>query len=132
MLDSMFWLTGQRPISVSAVGNRIATAGTPFRYKDFVAATYLFPSGLVGRITANFGCVHRHQHRLRVFGTRATFLYDDQGPRSPRARPGGGGKPLDLSPLPASKGDLIPGFVDRILAGQDEAGEPRAPVTNST
>jgi predicted dehydrogenase len=124
MLDLMLWLTGQRPTSVSAVGNRIATAGSSFRYKDFVAATYLFPSGLVGRITANFGCVHRHQHTLRVFGTRATFLYDDQGARLHRTRdPAEPAWPLEQSPLPASKGDLIPGFVDRILAGQDGGGE---------
>src|SRR5437879_8574199 len=81
LVDLMLWLTGQRPRSVTAVGNRICTEGTAFHYHDYVSATFTFASGLVGRITANFGCVHRHQHVLRVFGTKGTFIYDDMGPR---------------------------------------------------
>jgi hypothetical protein len=72
----------------------------------------------VGRVTANFGCVHRHHHVLRVYGTKATFLYDDAGARlhrsrDPEARP----EAVAAPPLPASKGDLIPGFLGRILEG---------------
>src|SRR6185503_7475057 len=81
LVDLMLWLTGQQPTTVSAVGNRIATANSRFAYDDFVTATYAFPSGLVGRITANFGCVHRHQHVVRVFGTKGTFIHDDAGAR---------------------------------------------------
>lgn len=79
LVDLMMWLTGQRPVTATAVANRFCTAGTAFRYHDFAAATFTFPSGLIGRITANFGCVHRHQHVLRVFGTKATFICDDAG-----------------------------------------------------
>ena len=92
--------------------------GTRFRYPDFVAATYQFASGLVGRITANFGCVHRHHHVVRVFGTRATFIYDDRGARLHTSRdPGSPATPIDQSPLAASKGDLLPEFVTRLLSG---------------
>jgi len=120
MVDLMLRLTGEKPKRVSAVGNRICTTGSDFRYEDFVAATYWFESGLIGRITANFGCVHRHQHVVRVYGTNGTFLYDDQGPRlhtdrDPQSPP----VPVDLSPFPATKGDLIPGFLASIV---DEAG----------
>jgi predicted dehydrogenase len=117
LIDLMMWLVSERPISVSAVGNAIVTRGTAFRYDDFAAATYLFASGMIGRITANFGCVHRHQHVLRVFGTKKTFVVDDQGPRVWEARDDGG-RPnkLDLAPLPTSKGDLIPSFVEAILS----------------
>lgn len=116
LIDLMLWITGQKPASVAAIGNRICTNGTSFQYKDFVAATYVFASGLVGRITSNFGCVHRHQHAVRVFGTRKTFIYDDQGPRVHDTRdPLVSAQKLDLSPLPMSKGDLIPGFVHGIL-----------------
>lgn len=120
LLDLMLWLTGERPITVSAVGNRICTAGTAFRYHDFVAATFQFPSGLVGRVTANFGCVHRHQHVVRLFGTQGTFLYDDQGPRGHFSRdPQVAPQKLPLATLPANKGDLIKDFVDHILEGRD-------------
>ncbi len=122
MVDLMMWATGQRPDAVSAVGNRVATRGSAFRYDDFAAATFTFPSGMIGRITANFGCVHRHQHVVRVFGTKKTFLYDDQGPRVWRARGDASenhAEKLNLSPLPATKGDLIPSFIRSLQAGSD-------------
>ncbi len=118
LVDLMLWLTGERPCTASAAGNRLSTEGTAFRYPDFVAATYTFPSGLVGRVTANFGCVHRHQHVVRVFGTEGTFLYDDRGPRlhssrSPESPP----TEVGLAPLPPTKGVLIGDFVRRIDQG---------------
>jgi len=120
LVDLMLWLTAQRPGSVTAVGNRLSTLGTRFRYDDFVAATFQFPSGLIGRITANFGCVHRHQHTVRVFGTKATFLCDDRGARVHTARaPAVSATELDLPLLPASKGVLVPAFIDRILNKAD-------------
>lgn len=123
LVDLMMWLTGQRPHRVTAVGNRIATAATPFRYRDFQAATFEFASGLIGRITANFGCVHRHQHVLRVFGTRGTFIYDDRGARLHRSRdPETPADSLPAAPLAANKGALLPDFVRTVRSGQrDEA-----------
>jgi predicted dehydrogenase len=126
LVDLMLSLAGELPETVWATGNRIATAGTAFRYDDYVAATFRFPSGLVGRMTANFGCVHRHHHVLRVFGTRGTFLYDDMGARLHASRdPEVASTPISLSPLPETKGDLIPDFVDRLRAetGHDAAME---------
>lgn len=122
VVDLMIWLTGQTPALVTATGNRICTASTAFRYEDYVAATYRFPSGLVGRITANFGCVHRHQHVVRVFGTRATFIHDDQGARlHPTRDPDSRPRCIALAGRPALKGALIPPFVDAVLAGGDAA-----------
>jgi predicted dehydrogenase len=119
MLDLLMWLTGERPATVDAVGNKIASRGSRFTGPDFVAATYRFASGLVGRITANFGCVHRHQHVLRVYGTRATFLYDDAGARLHRSRdPEARVETLAAAALPASKGELIPELLTRIVHGE--------------
>lgn len=122
MIDLMLWLTGERPLSVHAVGNRICTRGTEFRYDDFTAATMTFASGMVGRITANFGCVHRHQHVVRIFGTRKTFVLDDAGPRIMTARdplepgvPVAPVRPVDCAIKPAHKGVLIPDFVEGIV-----------------
>jgi len=120
LLDLFLWVTGQRPAVVTALGNHICTRGTAFRYDDYVAATMQCPSGLVARVTANFGCVHRHFHAVRLFGTEATFLHDDPGPRFYRTRePATAATPLLLSSLPASKGDLIGPFVKAILKEQD-------------
>ena len=126
LVDLMMWLLGERPARVSAVGNRIVTRDTAFRYPDFVAATYELPSGIVGRITANFGCVHKHQHVLRVFGTKATFIHDDAGARVHVLRdPGGPPRRLDHAPVAANKGDLVPGFVEAILDRVDPAPTAR-------
>ena len=116
LIDLLLWITTQRPQSVTAAGNRTCSRGSDFRYDDFCAATMRFQSGLVARITANYGCVHRHQHVMRVFGARRTFLYDDMGARVHDTRdPGSAAKSIDHAPLPEGKGDLIPGFIASIL-----------------
>jgi len=127
MIDLMLWTTGQRPETVSAVGNRICSGDSGFQYNDFCSSTLTFPGGMVGRITANYGCVHRHQHVMRVFGTEGTFIYDDAGARlhesrDPLTRPAS----IDASPLPAGKGDLIPGFVASVLSGSDFSFETQS------
>jgi predicted dehydrogenase len=124
LVDLMCWITGQRPSSVYSAGNRIATTGTKFRYQDFVASTFRCGEGMTAVISANFASVHRHQHVVRVFGTKGTFLYDDMGARIYRERdPGGPPEILTESALPSSKGDLIPDFLEGI--GAPERGQAR-------
>ena len=86
LVDLMSWLTWEKPQSVYATSNHICTEGTSFRYQDYVTATLECPSGLVARITANFGCVHPHQHVVRVYGTEATFTHDYAGSTMHRTR----------------------------------------------
>ncbi|MBI5726155.1 MAG: Gfo/Idh/MocA family oxidoreductase [Planctomycetes bacterium] len=125
IIDLMLWLTGLRPASVFAAGNRICSGGTAFAYDDFSAATFMSAGGPVARITANFGCVHEHQHVVRIYGTKGTFLYDDAGPRIHDGRDGEDKiTRLDLAPLPASKGDLIPVFVRSIQHGGGDDPNP--------
>lgn len=120
LVDLLLWLTGERPVSVFAAGNRVCTQQTEFRFPDYVTATLRFASGLIARIAANFGCVHRHQHVVRMFGTQATFLYDDAGPRLHLTRdPAAAAAPVALAPLPTSKGALIPSFVAAILSDEN-------------
>jgi predicted dehydrogenase len=122
LVDLIMWLLDERPRRVGAVGNRIATRETAFRYPDFVAATYELPSGIIARVTANFACVHKHQHVLRVFGTKATFIHDDAGARLHVLRdPGGPPRVIDHAPVAANKGDLIPAFIEAVLGGADPA-----------
>lgn len=126
MVDLMLGLARARPLSVAASSSRIAAAGTAFRYDDFHAAEWRFPSGLVGRVTANFGCVHRHQHVLRVFGTKATFLYDDMGARMHVSRdPAAVPRRLDLAHKTADKGALLPDLITAIVSGADPAPAAR-------
>ncbi|MFT3694657.1 MAG: Gfo/Idh/MocA family oxidoreductase [Kofleriaceae bacterium] len=122
LIDLMMWLLDDKPARVSTVGNRIVTRESKFRYPDFVAATYEMPSGIIGRITANFGSVHKHQHVVRVFGSKATFIHDDMGARLYAQRdPGGPPQMIDHAPVAATKGDLIPDFLDAVIAKRDPA-----------
>ena len=120
MIDLMLWLTQQRPTTVFTAGNQLCSEGTKFRYADFATSILQFDSGMISRITANFGCVHRHQHVIRIYGTKATFFYDDAGPRLHKSRdPDGRAHSVDLAPLPETKGDLIPEFVSAIVNERD-------------
>ncbi len=128
LLDVAFMLTQERPNQVMAMGNRIVTAESDFRYDDFTTAMFRFPSSMILRLTANFGCVHKHQHILRVFGTQATFLLDDTGARLHATRDSitSGLKegaspalPIDLPYKPPHKGELIKPFVELIVSGAD-------------
>lgn len=122
LIDLMLMLTGEKPKLVTAVGNRICTRGTAFRYDDFAAATFEFDSGLIGRISAHFGCIHRHQHVVRVFGTKGTFIYDDRGARLHQTcQPDEPAKTLSYPTLPAHKGVLIPAFVESILKEENSS-----------
>lgn len=116
LIDLLLWISRQRPRSVVAAGNRICSRESGFRYDDFCAATLRFDSGMVARVTANYGCVHRHHHVMRVFGTRRTLIYDDAGARMHYTRePSFTAVPIAHAPLPAAKGDLIPGFIAAVL-----------------
>ena len=132
MLDLMLYVTGQYPVQVSSVGNQIVTKGTDFRHDDYAASTFQFESGMIARLSSNFGCVHPHQHVLKVFGTKATFILDDMGARlqvhhdplnyddyqnvpdkqkeSPKA------ESISLAAKPISKAELIDDLVDAINA----------------
>lgn len=127
MVDLLLWLTGEKPTVVSAAGNDVCTEGMGLEFNDFVAATLQFSSPLIARVVANFGCIHRHQHVVRLYGTEATLLYDDCGPRLHESRdPAANPKRLPHDPLPVDKGVLIPDFVAAVLADKDDRAETQS------
>ena len=66
LVDLMLWMTGERPVSVFAAGNRLCTQQTALRFSDYVTATLQFESGLIGAfppilvvyiaISMSYGC----------------------------------------------------------------------------
>lgn len=120
MLDLLFWIFGERPVAVTAFGNSIATRGTAFRFKDCVTALLKFPSGLIAKVTANFGCVLPHHHNLTVYGTAATFVHDQLGARLYTSRdPATSARPVEDAYIGPAKGDMLPSFVSAILDGRE-------------
>tara|TARA_B100001093_G_scaffold52260_1_gene44331 strand:+ start:18317 stop:19330 length:1014 start_codon:yes stop_codon:yes gene_type:complete len=115
MIDLMCWLTDQRPLSLSTLGNNICTRHSNINISDFMSTTFKFESGMVGRINANLGCVHRHQHVLRIFGTKATFIFDDKGPRIHfSSSPSHEATEVELESLPSGKSDIVPIFLNAV------------------
>jgi predicted dehydrogenase len=118
MIDLLLWLTGEKPVRVAAIGSRLATRGTAFKHPDMVAALLEFPSGMTGKVSANFACVLPHGHAVALYGTEATFLQNALGAAVFRSRdPSVPLQPVGEPATSAGKGDLIPSFVRAILDG---------------
>lgn len=122
VVDLLLWLTGKRVVEVAAFGNGICTRGTDFPGPDMVLAILRFEDQSVAKVTANFGCVFPHFHRLLVYGTQGTFengmdharLWRSRDRDTPPER-------LDTAYPGAPKGELIPSFVESILRGTPAA-----------
>ena len=71
---------------------------------------------MIAKVSANFGCVYPHFHRLVVYGTEATFENGMDAGRLWRSRDPARVPEMLFDAYPsAAKGDLIPSFVDAIL-----------------
>ena len=126
IIDLMVYLTDQNPHHVTSFANKVVTQGTSFAYNDNMTSIFQFESGMMAKINANFGCVHPHQHFLRIYGTKGTFILDDQGPRVFWNRGDSEiAERLKLDPLPVSKGVLLPVFIDEINKSAGEANFQR-------
>jgi len=126
LVDLILWFANDRPTTAISSGNQIVTRDSRFRSNDFVSTTLEFDSGVVARITANYGGVHPHQHVVRVFGTKATFLIDDCGARLHRTRdPAGEVEWLEAEPHAAHKGLMVPEFVEAVLEGGHAQDNPQ-------
>lgn len=116
MIDLLLWLCGRRVAEVHAFGNKICSVGYRFNTPDFVVSTLRFDDDMLAKVTANFGCVYPHFHKLSVYGTEATFENSRQGAKLYRSRDH---QDLDVRTIDTAypgiaKGDLIPGFVEAI------------------
>lgn len=118
LIDLLLWLTGDHICEVFAYGNGISTKGSQYGGDDIVVSVLKFTSGIVAKISANFASVVPHHHRVCVFGTKGTFSQSHVGAAYHWSR--------DLAAMPenlddpypgASKGDMLPAFVQSILQG---------------
>lgn len=113
MIDLILWFLNKKVIQVFAYGNKIITSKSRFRYNDFATSLLKFENGVIAKITANFGCVTPHFHRLSVYGSLGTFFQSFSGgavyieSRDPMKS-----AIADLESYPSAlKGDLIKNFV---------------------
>jgi predicted dehydrogenase len=116
IIDLLLWLTGDEVIEVAAYGNQIPSKGSQFKYNDMVVCILKFKSGIIGKMSVNFGCIHPHYHALSVFGTKGTFQNGPDKALLYKQREAPAQKVSEAYPG-VKKGALIPGFVNLILKG---------------
>jgi len=115
MIDLACWLTNQFPIEVSSNTSNLATKQFKVRSKDLFHSSLKFKSGLVLRASANLSCVFKHQHTIKIFGTKKTFIYDDLGPRIYSSRNmNSKHKKIKLKSLPENKTNILKEFIDNL------------------
>lgn len=79
MIDQMVWLLKEYPYEVEAEGNKIITKDSRFKYNDFTLAILKFKSGILAKISSNFGCKIPHHHVLNIYGSRGTIINNLNG-----------------------------------------------------
>ena len=120
MIDLICWLIQELPTEVFSQSSNVCTKEHQKKFKiksdDFISSNFKFNSGILSRITANLGCAFKHQHTLKIYGSKKTFIYDDPGPRVYI----GNDKKLNctklkMKTLPKNKTDILKKFTNNIL-----------------
>ncbi len=115
VIDLLYWLVDSKVTSVSAMGNKIVSADTTFAYNDFTVCLLKFANGVVGKVSANFGCVYPHFHRMSVYGAKKTFENTLEGGKYYTSRAHQDSPMITDQAYPAvDKGELVRDFVDAI------------------
>jgi len=115
MVDLMIRFLSALPSFVESSSNKIVTSKERFPFNDFTQSTYHFKNGAIGKITSNFGCVHKHQHVIKVYGSKKTFIYDDKGARIYSNRDPSKPEKIKMSKkLYSGKACLLPSFLKKI------------------
>lgn len=118
VVDLLIWIVESRVIDVIAIGNKLCSEGASFKTPDMVSALLRFENGTVGKVSANFGCVYPHFHKLSLYGTHGTIENGITGGVLLRSRdPAASPERLTSAYPGVSKGDLLPRFLDSIRCG---------------
>ena len=79
IIDLINWLTGLKPRSVYATGNKKATKGTVFKKDSMIAMIFEYPEDIIVKITANGAAVFDHFHELKIFSDNHTLVNSKLG-----------------------------------------------------
>ncbi|WP_085906783.1 Gfo/Idh/MocA family protein [Kiloniella majae] len=120
LIDLMLWISGQKIVEVHAIGNKICSSNAKFHTPDMATALLRFDNSIIGKVSANFGCVMPHFHKFCVYGTKATFENQVPHARLYTSREADSSPQEIDTPYPAvQKGALIPSFIQAIRGNGD-------------
>ncbi|HIF10534.1 MAG TPA: Gfo/Idh/MocA family oxidoreductase [Sneathiellales bacterium] len=114
LIDLMRWLIGQEVTEVCAMGNKVLTRDSSYRFEDSFMSILRFDGGALGKCLTTLGSQRTKFHSLNVYGSKKTFAND-----LPHAKMFEGdaleNESVVETPYPGmKKGDLIPEFVRAI------------------
>ena len=115
LTDLIMWFAESRVMEVVAVGNKIMTEGTKFRFPDMVTALLKFENGISAKISANFGCVMPHHHAFSLFGSEGSYIKGFQTEQYYSSREGDGNRINRAYEEKFPKNDMLDSFIDFIL-----------------
>jgi predicted dehydrogenase len=115
LTDLIMWLVQSRVSEVTAVGSRIITESTKFKFPDMVSALLKFENGIIGKVSANFGCVMPHHHALSVFGSNASYIKGFQTEQYYSSREGDGNRLNRIYKEKFIKTEMLESFMEFIL-----------------
>ena len=74
IIDLFYWIVKSKFEKVTALGNRLNSKKTNFRYNDTVTALVKFKNGVTGKITSNFSIKSPHHHVLNIHGNKGSIF----------------------------------------------------------
>lgn len=120
LIDLVLWLSGERVVEVVAYGNQFSSQMTQFSGHDMVVSLLKLANGSVAKITANFGSVTPHHHKVSAYGTKGTFSQNHVSAAYLWSRNKAVPPEQVTSEYPdVAKGTLITSFVGSILDGTE-------------
>tara|TARA_B100000886_G_scaffold287363_1_gene211993 strand:+ start:1038 stop:2045 length:1008 start_codon:yes stop_codon:yes gene_type:complete len=76
LIDLIIELTGKKLDSVISHGNNISTKVYGLKFSDCVSSIIKCLDGSTINLISNFGSITPHHHVLKIYGTKATSIYD--------------------------------------------------------
>lgn len=74
IIDLLTWISKNKVIEVIGIGNKIVSKNSNFKGLDMITSILRFENNVIGKVTANYGSVTPHYHKLSLYGTNATFV----------------------------------------------------------
>jgi len=116
MIDLVLWYLKELPYEVKSSGNKIVTKKSQFKFNDFSIALLKFKSGIIVKVSSNFGCVLPHHHGLKIFGNKGTVIHDLRGAIKINSREKGKRyKKFNYKTNFKQKSNVMKNFVDALI-----------------
>lgn len=111
LISLIYFLIEKLPNKLISFSNNVATKKNNLKIQDFELVNFFYKNGLIVKIDAHSANVTNHQHILKIFSNKKTFILDDAGARIFNKREGNSIR-IKINKLYKNKTDLINSFMN--------------------